>query len=240
MKRFLFFICAIFLFGTLPTAAALKGELESKDFDLSLFNVSGQRTHRIRAATVSGLSLLKLKDGVVEFFGGEGIKMGTLRFADATFDQAANVIESDTPMQFESDQGTLSSVGFRHEMRTGRLFLKSAVTMKLPDAHIAGHEGEVFLTQDGPTRDLLIARAEIRRAVTVTEIKSEKAKFDRIETDWVLYTGSAGLLEIGIPATGWSDGVLKKIENGKLVFRLEQPLPPLRRSSVSPNAGSTK
>jgi hypothetical protein len=231
---------------TAPVAinAAETGTLEIKDVDIPLFDTSsGHPLHRLRVKSgIGSFNLMRINEGVVDFFGAEGterVKIGTLNFKDASYDGRAGLIDSNAPMLFSSLQGTLSAVGFRYEIRTNRLFLKSAVTMKIPEANIAGREAEVLLSESQPTRDLLLSWVEVRGDVAITELKLENPKLDRIETQRAVYTGAESLLEVFAPVKFWSEGT-EGSGTGEYKYRLGKPLAPLRRAAAAPSEASKK
>jgi hypothetical protein len=232
---------------TLALASAGKGaegdRATIEDFDFAFFDASGQLVRRLRAASATGLLDVALKKGVADFFGPEGaerVKIGTLLFDEATFHRRTEVVESDGPMDLIVPAGTISAIGFRYEMKTGRLFLMSAVIMKVPEALIAGREAEIVLTESPASRDLLLSRAEIKGDVVVAEIKIKGVDLDRIETPLVVYTGSENLLEISVPLKAWSKGEEIRGTKGAISYRLARPLAPLRRSAASPSDEAKK
>jgi hypothetical protein len=153
-------------------AATEFGAAKVTNFEIPLVDRSGNLTHRIHAASATGLERPVLREGKIDFFGeaeaGERTKLATLTFDEATYDERAKLIESDSRMELLAPDGKISAVGFRYEILTRRLFLKSAVTMALPEASIAGGEAEILLVENPSTRELLVDRVEIRRDVVVT------------------------------------------------------------------------
>jgi hypothetical protein len=204
--RILFLLCVF--------SGLLHGQPSVKNLDLPLFDPSGRLVRRLMAASGSAprgsLKILVLKSGTVEFFGPDGAepeKIGTLTFEDATYRKADEVIESDGPMLLRFTNGTLAAVGFRHDLLTGRLLLRSAVVLHSPEAHVTGREGEVFLTQNKADRDMLVSSATIRGEVTITEFSLKEIKADRLETTSATYTGSDSLLRPALPVLGWNKGI---------------------------------
>jgi hypothetical protein len=217
IARLLFLLCAF--------SGLLHGQLAVNNLDLPLFDTSGRLVRRLVAASATGsLEVLVLKSGTVEFFGAEGAEpepIGTLTFADATYRKAAGVIESDGPMQLRFANGTLAAVGFRHELLTGRLLLRSAVVLDFPEAHVTGREGEVLLTQNEADQATLVSSATIRGDVAITEFKAIKEiSADRLETTSATYTGKDSILRPASPVTMWA----KDKSAGKLGGEISVPV----------------
>lgn len=213
-------------------------EFSVGNLDLPLFDASGRLVRRLTAASATGsLDVPVLKTGTVEFFGADGAepgKIGTLSFADATYHKSAGVIESDGPMQLRFAKGTIAAVGFRYELLTGQLILRSAVVLDFPEAHTTGREGEVFLTQNKADRDMLVSSAVIRGDVTITEIKVSEIKADRVETTSASYTGSDETLRPASPLTTWTEGKKGQL-SGEMKLRLgRHPQPGSTPAAVAP------
>ena len=191
----------------------LHGQPLGKNLDLPLFDPWGRLVRRLKAASASApgrsIDVLVLKSGTVEFFDPDGAvpeKIGTLTFDDATYRKADEVIESDGPMLLQFANGTVAAVGFRYEILSGRLWLRSAVALNFPEAHITGREGEILLTQNKADRDFLVSSATIRGDVTITEFKLKELNADRLTTTHATYTGHDSMLRPAVPIGMWLKG----------------------------------
>lgn len=222
------------VFGSL-----LHGQPGITNLDFPLFDASGRLVRRLTAVSATGsLDVLVLKSGAVEFLGPDGAEsaqIGTLTFSEATYRKAAGVIESDGSMQLRFANGTLAAVGFRHELSTGRLFLRSTVVLDFPEAHVTGREGEILLTQAAPDRAMLVSSATISGDVAITGFKPvQEIPADRLETTSATYTGKDSILSPASSISMWAKGK----STGKLNGTINVPVGPASKPGRGNESGS--
>jgi len=203
----------IFLFFAL-IAPVCAQDFSIKNLDMPIYSQSGVLEQRLKSVSASG-SILRptLKSGVIEFYraiGSAFVAGATLRFDGATYDHATEIVEGDGRIRFTSEQGDIEGVGFRYDIKTQILTLKSQVIAHFEDAEIVGQTAEAVVRKQSGNQGWTIEEALVFGGVVITDFKRGKLQVDRAESDKAKYLRKHGLIVLSSPVKAWRDG--KKCE----------------------------
>lgn len=185
-------------------------ELSVKGLNVPQFDAEGRMSRRLKAESATGpADTPKLQNGNVEFFDvahDNPLPTAKLGFVDAIYHRASAIVDGDGQVHLTSARGDIAGEGFTYELDSGKLLLRSAVTLQLPTATVSAKEGQAVFAQEGQSNGFVISRASLTGGVVVTEIKSDKYNFDRAETESAVYNSNDGKLRLASPVICWRGG----------------------------------
>lgn len=190
-------------------------DLSIQHLDMPVYSQAGVLEQRLRSASASG-SVLRptLKLGVIEFYTAAGkiIDAGAkLTFDEATYNHDVETVEGDGLICFSSAQGDIAGVGFRYNIKTQLLTLKSQVIAHFQGAEIVGQTAEAFVQKQSEDHHWAIEEALISGGAVVTGFKHGKLQFDRAESETAKYLGKQGVVVMSSPVKAWKDGKKSEI-----------------------------
>lgn len=192
----------LLILGAAISLGAAEVSFVVRDLSLPVFDLAGNLVRRLKADSGTGLNSPRLDNGRVEFFRpGSDQPTGVLTFAQALYASREERISGAGTIELVAPLATISGRGYECQLETGRLELRSDVTVFDERFRMKGEHAKVDFD---PKQIDLIRAATVTGNVTVEPLAT--AAFDRAHTESARFSAAEQKIFLKNPVTVWRKG----------------------------------
>jgi len=181
---------------------AAENAISATGLRASSFGEDGRLTRLFTAQSASGpFASPVVLAGRVEFYGKEAPNgvVAALEWEEAKYLKSEEVITGDRSIQLTTEDGIVSGQGFRCELDTERLDLRSKVVYKTTAFRMTGDQAKIeFETKRSKKADV-IRQIAVMGNIVIEQIATAKAPFDRAESTFARYSADESKVFLKAP-----------------------------------------
>ena len=201
----------VFILFILVTSVVCASEnaISATGLRASSFGDDGRLSRVFTAQSASGpFASPVVRAGKVEFYGKEAPNgvVAALEWEEAKYLKSEEVITGDGSIHLTTEDGIVSGKGFRCELDTERLELRSSVSYKTNAFRMTGEQAKIeFETKRGKRTDVIRHIAVVGNIV-IEQTATAKAPFDRAESTFARYSADESKVFLKAPISAWRKG----------------------------------